>query len=385
MMGGDWEEAMPTKGELGAGYLAGVGLALLASLLGYVWYTRESTLMIGVGVSMAGALFVTILYVSYLFLDIDLAEYFVWNVAKWASMGLGTAATLSLFIGFGRVYFPASTLVPSLLVVTIATGGIIGTLLGVVTGLREQHLEMREVTQRNTVMNRVLRHNIKNSMNVIQGHASLLAITADDRDSEQSITAIKQAADEVVRLSDAARQIDDLATTPIRHGPVDVVQLVESYLETARGTFPSAEISADLAPSAEAQVGPIVRSAVMNLVENAIEHNDRDPVIHVSVDLEESETDPRVVIRVVDNGPGIPDSEREIIFEDREQAMAHGNGLGLWLVKWIADRYDGGLTFEENDPRGTIVTLALPAADPDAEREMATPPVPSVPLGDIRS
>jgi signal transduction histidine kinase len=44
-------------------------------------------------------------------------------------------------------------------------------------------------------------------------------------------------------------------------------------------------------------------------------------------------------------------------------------GLGLWLVKWFVDSYDGELAFDENDPRGSVVVVRLPRTEPRDDPE----------------
>ncbi|MFB6298659.1 MAG: sensor histidine kinase [Halobacteriales archaeon] len=360
-----WPPARPTKRELGAGYLAGAGLALITSLFGYVWYTQESVLVVFIGTSTTFALLGTLIYISYLSIDVNFSDQFVWNIAQWAALGLGLAAVFCFVVAFGSAYLPPESLVPSLLVITIATGAVIGALLGVVTGLREQHREMREITQRNHVMNRVLRHNIRNSMNVIHGRASLLA---EEIDGEQryDLETIKQTADEVVSLSEAARKIDML-TSDTDRGPVEITTLVEECLVTVRQAYPTATFETDLPETAWVDTDPIVRSVLINLLENAVEHDDTDTDTRVSITVETSSGD--ICIRVADNGPGIPVDQREILFTDREEPTRHGDGLGLWLVKWVADYYDGELRFDSNEPQGSIVSLHLPPAQPPADPE----------------
>jgi signal transduction histidine kinase len=104
-------------------------------------------------------------------------------------------------------------------------------------------------------------------------------------------------------------------------------------------------------------------TAVGNLLNNAIEHNDAErPSVRVSV--EPTDGDGRYVrIRVADNGPGIPEAEREVLREGTETPLEHGSGLGLWIVYWIATMSGGDITFEENDGRGSVVTLALQSGD----------------------
>lgn len=69
-----------------------------------------------------------------------------------------------------------------------------------------------------------------------------------------------------------------------------------------------------------------------------------------------------VVLRVVDDGPGIPDAELEAVTAGRETALSHGSGLGLWLVRWAARALGATFTFADREPRGTVVELQLPAS-----------------------
>jgi signal transduction histidine kinase len=71
----------------------------------------------------------------------------------------------------------------------------------------------------------------------------------------------------------------------------------------------------------------------------------------------------RVRIRVEDDGPGIPEAEREAIRTRAETDLDHASGLGLWLVEWTASLSPGRVSFEENEPRGSVVTLSFPAAE----------------------
>ena len=350
----NWET--PTKAQLGAGYLIGVGVALLVSLLAYLWFSLESQFYIVIGLSMAGTLFGTIVYIGYLFLDVELADILVWNVAMWTSFGLGIATVLSLLYGIAARFLPETALVPSLFVLVIAAGGIVGTLLGVVVGLREQQKRIRKVSERNRVLNRVLRHNIRNSVNIVLAHLTDLRNNQNGNE-EASLVAIERASQEILELSDSARQIDEIRDEDTS-GPVDTSALVEEYVESARETYPDAEITTDLPDTTLIAGDPLLRAALDNLVENAIEHCEEDPRVRIEVDHDPD--DEVVLIRVADNGPGIPDLERRALEEGTERSIDHGSGLGLWLVKWIVDHYGGTLRISQNDPDGSVVVMRLP-------------------------
>jgi hypothetical protein len=55
--------------------------------------------------------------------------------------------------------------------------------------------------------------------------------------------------------------------------------------------------------------------------------------------------------------------EREALGTHGETELEHASGLGLWLVTWGASLSAGEITFAENDPRSSVVTLSLPAVD----------------------
>ena len=108
----------------------------------------------------------------------------------------------------------------------------------------------------------------------------------------------------------------------------------------------------------------LLRRLVRNLLENAIRHGERP----IEVEVSSAGDDGRVRLIVADRGPGIPESERERIFESfyrpTGQASAEGGiGLGLALVRQIAERHQGHIHCEAREGGGTRFVLDLPAAE----------------------
>jgi len=92
------------------------------------------------------------------------------------------------------------------------------------------------------------------------------------------------------------------------------------------------------------------------LVENAVEH---DPASEVEVAA--SATDAGIEVSVADDGDGIPEHQWDLLTGQREiTQLQHGDGLGLWLVKWTTDRHGGRLRLDESGEDGTTVTLVFP-------------------------
>ena len=106
----------------------------------------------------------------------------------------------------------------------------------------------------------------------------------------------------------------------------------------------------------------LLAQALSNLLDNAVKYTPADG--HIDVHL--SHVDKRISVSVADTGPGIAETDRERVlarFARLDQARSKpGNGLGLALVRAVADQHDGQLTLTDNAP-GLIVTLELPAVN----------------------
>jgi len=107
----------------------------------------------------------------------------------------------------------------------------------------------------------------------------------------------------------------------------------------------------------------LLRRLVRNLMENALRHGQRP----VEVEVIAPRASDRVQLTIADRGPGIPESERERIFEpfyrqSGEASAEGGIGLGLALVRQIAARHEGSIRCEGREGGGTRFVLDLPAA-----------------------
>lgn len=219
--------------------------------------------------------------------------------------------------------------------------------------------ERREREQRLGVLDRVLRHNMRNDMNVIIGHAEILEAEIDDSTVGDSADMIKRKANEVIELADKARDVESILADQQVVEHLDVAAIVEDVAERYASTYPDAEITVEISGPTQVYAIDAIELAIENLVENAIEHNDSE---HPSVEVVVSRKwDDRnwVEVQIADDGPGIPEQEREVLLEGRESPLHHASRLGLWLVHWIVRRSAGELVFSENVPQGSVVTVRL--------------------------
>ena len=232
---------------------------------------------------------------------------------------------------------------------TPTTDGVIVTIRDVTDRYRQQ--------QRRRVMNRVLRHDLRNDMNVVVGHAEILAETLDDEEGCHAET-IEHKATNLVELGEKVRKIDQrLHGCDREFQRIELARIVREEVQSIHETYPDAAIRTRL-EDVSIWGDTLIRTAVTNLIENAVVHNDRStPEVDIAVGY--AEESGRVELTVSDNGSGIPEAERRVITAGVETPLEHISGLGLWLVKWIVEGMDGELTIETKETHGSVVTLSF--------------------------
>jgi PAS domain S-box-containing protein len=114
-------------------------------------------------------------------------------------------------------------------------------------------------------------------------------------------------------------------------------------------------------PTVEVMATSILSSVFGNLLDNAVFHNDE---AEVRIDVDVTATDATVVVRIADNGPGIPDSRKREVFGRGEKGLeSPGSGLGLYLVDNLVETYGGRVWIEDNEPKGSVFCVELRRAD----------------------
>ncbi|WP_313694613.1 PAS domain S-box protein [Halorarum halobium] len=225
--------------------------------------------------------------------------------------------------------------------------------------------------QRLRVLTRVLRHDLRNELNVVMGYASSLA-DADREPVAHKGTTIRRAAERLADLGERVRGVDRTLRDADHGGrPLYVDEVVEAVADLATDRHPAATVTTDCEEGVAAYADGLLATALWNVVENGIVHNDGpSPTVSVAVDADERAVE--LVVR--DDGPGIPAGERSAVEAGHETQLEHASGLGLWLVRWVLDGVDGELRFPDTDAGGAVV-LRLRAADPaDADSvRMPTP------------
>jgi len=227
--------------------------------------------------------------------------------------------------------------------------------------LRDVTIE-RTRQQRLEVLNRVLRHNLRNDMNVVEGYAKMAGENVEGDRSGEYLDRIEKTASTLADLGEKAREIEHLVTAPrVTDHRRSLSSVVDAVVSDLREEYPNVAFRAVVDADTDLQLNPtLVDQVVRQLVENAAEHNDADrPRVEVRVAAADDPDFP-LAITVADNGPGIPDQEWSVVVTGDETPLEHGSGLGLWMVNWGVTRLGGQVEYVGNEPRGSLVTVTLP-------------------------
>jgi len=203
--------------------------------------------------------------------------------------------------------------------------------------------------QRLEVFNRVLRHNLRNRVDVIMSHAEVLANTTEGSHVEQIIAA----AQALANVGDRARTIDRFFSREISPETLSITAIFDRTID--RLDVPDTDVTVETRIPANLNVttdGEVLTATLESILENAVTYADRKVIIRGE------RTDGQCVITVSDDGPGIPDCDRVPLESVSETDLQHGRGLGLWQARWGVERLNGTITFEVGN--GTTVRVAIP-------------------------
>jgi signal transduction histidine kinase len=218
-------------------------------------------------------------------------------------------------------------------------------------------------------------HELRTPITALQAQLENLVDGVEQPDRATFETMLVQ----VERLGRLVQQLLDLSrleagVVPLERSPFPVEPLLEHAVREQRLQQSAVDVAVQVDPADLTADGDPerVHQVVANLLENAVRFTPRGGTVEVR-----ARRNPQgVTIEVLDEGPGIPDSERTRVFERFYRADAArssregGAGLGLAIARWIVDLHGGEIHPEHRDPCGCrmVVTLPAHAGDPSTER-----------------
>lgn len=354
------------------GGVARVAAALFVSLAGFALLVPNVTPLasggeppIGIALSLLGTvLSVALVAVGALLYRSAFTTRNAVRITVWSLFGIVVLGGIMLGILRYQAALGSPMIAPTFTVAKVlAIGAVAHVIIGVYDARRVRAQQLAKEQRKLSVLNRVIRHNLRNETTVLGGHASLLAEGVDDPDLRRSAETVVRSADVIGGLAENAERLQAaFERRPADRAPVPVEPLLADAADAAREAG-AETVTVDAEPCT-ALADERLATAVEELATNAPEHGAE------TVELSAREADGDVEIAVADDGPGLHETEGRVITgPDPETQLEHASGLGLWIVRATADALGGWLSIEtarseaaDGDEAGTTVTLGVPAA-----------------------
>lgn len=239
-----------------------------------------------------------------------------------------------------------------------------------ITCQKHNEEKLRQKSEKLAIINRIVRHDINNDIQLLTLWADQLMDHVDETGAEL-VSKIRETSTHITELTSIARDFvesiedeNDPELTSIYLDPV-----IEAEVEKAAKTHDEAEFVVDDIPQVSVRANELLSSVFANLLNNAVRHNESaDPEVHVDGELR----DDTVVVRVADNGSGIPDDQKEELFGKGNMGPeSPGTGIGLYLVHTLVEQYNGQVWIKDNEPTGAVFVVEMPATTTDTSPQSA--------------
>lgn len=211
-------------------------------------------------------------------------------------------------------------------------------------------------------------HEIRNPLSVVHGFADTLALDVDELGPDD----VRHLCG---RIAANARYLDGIVSSVLQlraisqgdllleRRTVDPAELLPGLVGQLETEVPEARLELHIAPDLPSMIADPARfrQVLTNLVGNAAKHSPAGGTVRIEVTAD----GPHVVIAVQDEGPGIPEADRERVFERfvRLDRGATGIGLGLYISRALVEAMDGTIGVEDG-PVGARVAVRLPVHQP---------------------
>jgi len=216
----------------------------------------------------------------------------------------------------------------------------------------------RDREERVQVLNRVLRHNVRNDMDAVLGYTATIEETAEDEVVREYAESVHDIANSLLELSGKARAASQMLQDNDNPEDRRVGTVLESIVADLRESHDEAAIQLSSAEAPAPADTAVFRLVLSELVENAVEHGGDSPEVEIETTPSTANDETQITVR--DDGPGIPDRVLTPFRADGESPFQHNHGIGLWLVNWGVRQLGGGIEFERPADGGTVVHLSLP-------------------------
>lgn len=237
----------------------------------------------------------------------------------------------------------------------VLTAGLIYVLVSAYRRSAERKTrQVEEARDRFAFLNNLLRHNVLNRMNVVQGYVDEMLERGEADPSD--LQTVRLQSEAVVDLVENVRALAQPPEAGYDARAVDLSAVLAAEVERARTEHPRASVTAEVPDGVAVRADDSLPLVFEHLIHNGIQHNDSEhPEVALWVDVGRR----WVTVRVADDGPGIPSGA--LSGPDETERRGH-EGTGLFLVRTLISRYGGDVRLGDTAGDGGLVVVELPRA-----------------------
>ncbi len=214
------------------------------------------------------------------------------------------------------------------------------------THYQELYMEINNLATDLMNVTSLFRHDLLNDLAVMQSSLEVYQDTNENKFLVKIDDRIQVAIQRVRNLGSTSGVLKSLRTQPLQVNSIsDVIKIFENV---------------EFEPIAEdvyVEFSTLLYPIIINLIQNSFQHGGKD----TKVQVEATQQDQKVIIRIKDNGTGISNEDKKNVFNKEFRKSNKGvSGMGLFLIRNITERFDGHIFVEDNNPKGAIFSLELP-------------------------
>ena len=213
------------------------------------------------------------------------------------------------------------------------------------------------VTQRELAL---FAHEVRGALTVISGYSEIMRRSLSEDERQRALEGISHAVKRIDRLVYSA-----LEGSLDEQGPEELLDLAElaEAVVTEQRAISGRQVEFSAVSRPVARVAPeALERALGNLISNSLKYSLSNSAVEVDV----AAAGGMAQLSVADRGPGIPEEARERVLEPFERLEEHrdtpGTGLGLTVVRSIAESHGGRVQITDRSGGGTVVTIEIPVA-----------------------
>jgi len=214
-----------------------------------------------------------------------------------------------------------------------------------ITERKQAEEALRASKERIQMLNKIIRHDLANDLTVIKSAINIFKRTSD----LEMISEIEKRINKSRKTIDSSKEYEDFINSNTKLREIEIYDLVSAIVSE----YP--QIAIQLEGKCKCFADETIYSVFHNLISNAINHGNSTKLkINVQSDKE------NCLIRIADNGKGIPDKIKGRIFEEGFCYGKTGHtGIGLHIVKNTIERFGGSISVEDNEPNGAVFSFTL--------------------------